>query len=103
MAVLSKEIDYRLFDADNHYYEPVDMFARYIDPEYAERTFQTEERDGETIVLFDGRPFGFVGGSGSKRRIRPGRAASTTTRGSSRRRSPISTTRTRQTPTRASP
>ena len=72
MAVLSKEIDYPLFDADNHYFEPVDMFARYIDPQYAERTFRTEERDGETVVLFDGRPFGFVGGSGSKRRIRPG-------------------------------
>jgi predicted TIM-barrel fold metal-dependent hydrolase len=72
MAALSKDIDYPLFDADNHYYEPVDMFARYIDAEYAERTFRTEERAGETIVLFEGRPFGFVGGSGSKRRIRPG-------------------------------
>lgn len=72
MAARSKSIDYRVFDADNHYYEPVDMFARYIDARYADRTFRTEERDGEAIVLFEGRPFGFVGGSGSKRRIRPG-------------------------------
>ena len=72
MTARSKDIDYRLFDADNHYYEPVDMFARYIDPEFAERTFRTEQRDGETIVLFEGRPFGFVGGSGNTRRIRPG-------------------------------
>jgi predicted TIM-barrel fold metal-dependent hydrolase len=72
MATLSKNLDYRLFDADNHYYEPVDMFARYIDTKYVERTFRTEERDGETIVLFQGRHFGFVGGSGNRRRVRPG-------------------------------
>jgi predicted TIM-barrel fold metal-dependent hydrolase len=72
MAVLSRSIDYRVFDADNHYYEPVDMFARYIEPAFADRTFVTEERDGETVVLFDGHPFGFIGGSGNKQRIRPG-------------------------------
>ena len=72
MAVLARKLDYRLFDADNHYYEPIDMFGRYMEPAFADRTFVTEERGGETVVLFDGRPFGFVGGRGSKRRIRPG-------------------------------
>jgi predicted TIM-barrel fold metal-dependent hydrolase len=72
LSVLSKDLDYPLFDADNHYYEPVDMFGRYIDPDYAERTFHVEKRDGETIVLFEGHPFGFIGGAGSKQRIRPG-------------------------------
>jgi predicted TIM-barrel fold metal-dependent hydrolase len=72
MTVLSKSIDYRFFDADNHYYEPLDMFGRYIEPAFAERTFVAEERDGEAVVLFDGRPFGFVGGKGNRRRIRPG-------------------------------
>ena len=72
MAVLSRSLNYRLFDADNHYYEPLDMFGRYIEPAFAERTFVTQERDGETVVLFDGRLFGFVGGKGSRRRIRPG-------------------------------
>lgn len=72
MATLSKSVDYRFFDADNHYYEPVDMFVRYIDPAFADRTFVVEERDGDTVVLFEGRPFGFVGGSGNKQRIRPG-------------------------------
>ena len=72
MAVVSRSIDYRLFDADNHYYEPVDMFGRYIEPAFAARTFVTEQRDGETVVLFDGRPYGFVGGQGNMRRIRPG-------------------------------
>lgn len=34
------------------------MFARYIDAQFAERTFRTEERDGETIVFFQARPAG---------------------------------------------
>jgi predicted TIM-barrel fold metal-dependent hydrolase len=72
MPALSRSLDYRLFDADNHYYEPLDIFVRYIEPAFAERTFVTEQRDGETVVLFDGRPFGFVGGKGNKRRVRPG-------------------------------
>jgi len=72
MATLARPTDYRFFDADNHYYEPVDMYERYIEPGYADRTFTPEERDGGTVVLFQGRPFGFVGGTGSRRRIRPG-------------------------------
>jgi predicted TIM-barrel fold metal-dependent hydrolase len=72
MGVLSQTVDYRVFDADNHYYEPVDLFMRYIDPAYRDRTFTVEERDGGTAVLFRGQPFGFVGGSGNKQRIRPG-------------------------------
>src|SRR5690606_14021781 len=72
MAVPSKTVECRVFDADNHYYEPVDMFERYIDPAYADRTFTTERRGDDTVVLFQGRPFGFVGGQGSKQRIRPG-------------------------------
>ena len=72
MGVLSQTVDYRVFDADNHYYEPVDLFMRYIDPPYRDRTFTVEERDGGTVVLFRGQPFGFVGGSGNKQRIRPG-------------------------------
>lgn len=72
MGTLGRAIDYRLFDADNHYYEPVDMYERYIEPAFADRTFVTRETDGGTMVLFEGRPFGFVGGRGERRRIRPG-------------------------------
>lgn len=63
---------YRVFDADNHYYEPVDLFERYVEPAYRDRTFTTEQREDGTAVLFRGRPFGFVGGSGNRVRIRPG-------------------------------
>ena len=31
---------YRMFDADQHFYEPRDSFTRYIDPEYRERTLR---------------------------------------------------------------
>src|ERR1700722_5839716 len=72
MVISSTPADYRFFDADNHYYEPLDMFTRYIDPAFADRTFLVEERDGDAVVIFEGRPFGFVGGSGNKRRVRPG-------------------------------
>jgi predicted TIM-barrel fold metal-dependent hydrolase len=66
-------IEYHVFDADNHYYEPVDLFERYIAPEYRERTFRVhEDADGYRVVTFDGRPFGFVGGAGQRERIRPG-------------------------------
>jgi hypothetical protein len=52
MATSSSPVDYRVFDADNHYYEPIDMFERYIDPQFRDRTFTTAERDGDTVVLF---------------------------------------------------
>ena len=65
-------IRYRVVDADNHYYEPVDLFERYIDPAFRERTFRVTEVDGERVVVFDGVPFGFIGGSGNTKRIRPG-------------------------------
>jgi predicted TIM-barrel fold metal-dependent hydrolase len=31
------ELGYRVFDADNHYYEPEDAFLRYMDPKLANR------------------------------------------------------------------
>jgi predicted TIM-barrel fold metal-dependent hydrolase len=75
MATLVRPIDYRVFDADNHYYEPLDLFERYIAREFRDRTFQVQadaDADGNRVVTFDGKPFGFVGGSGPFARIRPG-------------------------------
>lgn len=73
MAPVARPIDYRVFDADNHYYEPVDLFERYIAPEFRDRTFSVhDDGDGNRVVTFDGKPFGFIGGSGPFARIRPG-------------------------------
>jgi hypothetical protein len=41
VGALSKEIAYPLFDADNH----------YIEPEFADRTFRTEEPDGALLGI----------------------------------------------------
>ncbi|MGE0880457.1 MAG: amidohydrolase family protein [Acidimicrobiia bacterium] len=73
MATLQHPIEYRVVDADNHYYEPLDVFERYIDPRYRARTFTVHDTDdGYKEVRFDGRPFGFVGGAGQRQRVRPG-------------------------------
>ncbi len=37
MADATTDLDYGLFDADNHYYEPRDCFTRYIEPEFRDR------------------------------------------------------------------
>jgi len=66
------DVGFRVFDADNHYYEPVDLYEQYVEPAYRDRTFTTQPRDGGTAVLFQGRTFGFVDGSGKRARIRPG-------------------------------
>jgi predicted TIM-barrel fold metal-dependent hydrolase len=37
------DLDYRPFDADNHYYEALDAFTRHLDPRYGPRTIQWAE------------------------------------------------------------
>ena len=45
--------DYRIVDADNHYYEPDDCFTRHLDPAFADRAYHIV-RDGNGAL---GRPF----------------------------------------------
>jgi predicted TIM-barrel fold metal-dependent hydrolase len=44
------ELGYRAFDADNHYYEPLDAFTRYQDPKMRRRGVQVL-RDGKRVYL----------------------------------------------------
>ncbi len=55
------DLGYRLFDADNHYYEPRDCFTRYIEPSMRERAVRmaTDDR-GREGVLVGNRPFTFL-------------------------------------------
>ncbi len=55
------QLDYQPFDADNHYYEPLDAFTRHLDPKYAQRGVQvvTDAR-GHTQLLIGGRINRFV-------------------------------------------
>ena len=47
-------LDFKLFDADNHYYEAPDAFTRHIEPEFAKRGMQWAEVGGKTRLLVDG-------------------------------------------------
>jgi predicted TIM-barrel fold metal-dependent hydrolase len=50
----------RPFDADNHYYEPVDAFTRYLDPAFSDRGIQQVSRGTHTDLLAGGRLFEFI-------------------------------------------
>jgi len=54
------DIDFAAFDADNHYYEAVDAFTRYIEPEYARRAMQWATIDGKQRLLVGGKINRFI-------------------------------------------
>jgi predicted TIM-barrel fold metal-dependent hydrolase len=53
-------VDFDVFDADNHYYEPTDAFTRHIDPKMAKRAMQWAEIDGRTRLLVAGKVNRFI-------------------------------------------
>ncbi len=54
-------LDFRLFDGDNHYYEPRDAFTRYIDPKHRDAAVRVVRRaDGSEEVRIGDRPFTFL-------------------------------------------
>jgi len=53
-------IDFRFFDADNHYYEPTDAFTRYLDPAMRRRTMQWATIDGKQRLLVGGAVNRFI-------------------------------------------
>jgi predicted TIM-barrel fold metal-dependent hydrolase len=55
------DLDYGLYDADNHYYEPPDCFTRYIGPEDRDRAVHAVfDEAGRDVVLVGDRPFTFL-------------------------------------------
>jgi predicted TIM-barrel fold metal-dependent hydrolase len=53
-------VDFPAFDADNHYYEALDAFTRYIEPEFAKRTMQWATIDGRQRLLVGGKVNRFI-------------------------------------------
>ncbi len=53
-------LDFRAFDADNHYYEAEDAFIRHIDPKLARRAMQWAEVGGRRCLLVGGRVNRFI-------------------------------------------
>jgi predicted TIM-barrel fold metal-dependent hydrolase len=39
---MTRTLDYGIYDADNHYYEPDDCFSRHIEPAYKDRTMRID-------------------------------------------------------------
>jgi predicted TIM-barrel fold metal-dependent hydrolase len=53
--------DYRLIDADTHFYEPRDAFTRFADPaDHAELVRVTATKDGTEAILVGDRPLTFI-------------------------------------------
>lgn len=58
---MSQPVEYGLYDADNHYYEPRDCFTRYIEPEYRDRAIVSViSEGGREHVMVGDRPFTFL-------------------------------------------
>ena len=53
-------LDFRIFDADNHYYEAEDAFTRHIDPRMAKRAIQWGNVEGRKVLLVGGRINRFI-------------------------------------------
>jgi predicted TIM-barrel fold metal-dependent hydrolase len=57
---MTTELPFRFFDCDNHYYEALDAFTRYLEPEYRKRAMQWATIDGRTRLLVGGRINRFI-------------------------------------------
>ena len=53
-------IDFRAFDADNHYYEAEDAFTRHLDPKMRRRAMQWGELNGRKVLLVGGKVNRFI-------------------------------------------
>ena len=54
------QLDFQIFDADNHYYEAPDAFTRHIEPKFARRGMQWVTVEGKTRLLVDGKLNRFI-------------------------------------------
>jgi hypothetical protein len=68
-------LDFQVFDADNHYYEPVDAFTRHLDPSMRKRTMQWAEIDGKQRLLVGGQVNRFIPNPTFARVSKPGALA----------------------------
>ncbi len=54
-------LGYRIFDADNHYYEPRDAFTRYMEPAHRDKAVRVVRADdGRERIWIGERPFTFL-------------------------------------------
>ena len=53
--IVTEDLGYQPFDADNHYYEALDAFTRHLDPKLGPRVIQWAEIDGRKYHVIGGR------------------------------------------------
>ena len=53
-------LDYGLFDADMHYFEPEDCFTRHAPKDVRELMLQVKTIHGKPTAMLNGRPFTFL-------------------------------------------
>jgi predicted TIM-barrel fold metal-dependent hydrolase len=53
-------VDFPVFDADNHFYEPKDAFTRHLDPSMRKRTMQWATVEGKERLLVGGSVNRFI-------------------------------------------
>ena len=53
-------LDFKAFDADNHYYEAEDAFIRHVDPKMHKRCMQWAEINGRGVQQVDSRRLGIL-------------------------------------------
>jgi predicted TIM-barrel fold metal-dependent hydrolase len=54
------ELSFRMFDCDNHYYEALDAFTRYLEPTYRKRAMQWVTLNGRQRLLVGGKISKFI-------------------------------------------
>ncbi len=59
-VVDTSALGFASFDADNHYYEAVDAFTRYLDPAFRKRGVQWATIDGRNRLLVGGKICRFI-------------------------------------------
>ncbi len=54
------KLDFKIFDADNHYYEATDAFTRHLDRQMQRRALQWAEVNGRQMLLVAGKICRFI-------------------------------------------
>ncbi len=54
------DVDFQIFDCDNHYYEAADAFTRHMEPAFKKRGMQWAEIDGRQRLLVGGKINRFI-------------------------------------------
>ena len=59
-ALAMAELPFLMFDCDNHYYEALDAFTRYLEPKYRKRAMQWVTLNGRQRLLVGGKINRFI-------------------------------------------